>query len=76
VTRFLRAARPRRPSATTGSHHLAGLRPADDPDWIPPWRRGPAYDPADDPCGAPPIGEDARRRAVITLIATMGRHLK
>ena len=67
MTRFPRAAHSR--------HPLAGLRPADTP-WQPPWRRGPAYDPADDPCGAPPIGEDARRRAVTTLIATMARYLQ
>ena len=79
MTRFLRQPRPRRPSTTQGGHPLAGLRPAGDPVWAPPWRRGPAYDPADDPCGAPPIGEDARRRAVttlVTLIAVMGRNLR
>ena len=44
---------------------LASLRPARPPD---------PYDPALDPCGGGP--EAARRRAITTLIAAMGRHLR
>jgi hypothetical protein len=29
-----------------------------------------------DPAGAPPLGEDARRRAITTLIATASRYLR
>ena len=42
---------------------LASLRPEPDPD---------PYDPS----GNGPIDEAARRRAVTTLIAAMGRHLR
>ena len=71
MIRYLRPARPRRPSVPRGRHQLRAARQL-----AATLRPEPAPEPYD-PCGNDPIDtEAARRRAIGTLIATMGRYMR